>query len=389
MPTRPFRAADLDDAQFCIAAARVLQSADDEDADDMAGLLLFAAAEPLMRSIRQEIGNEHLSVESIRRDAAAQGFGGDVFSANIYDRFGFHLDELETVVEKLQVPLVVRIKRDRFTGEECVLLLLRRLRTPGTLLSLTKETGRSISQISLASNWAVRFIRRRWAHLVDERSFTDWAPHFRAFADAFSRAGLPLKNLIGFIDGKLWKIARPGKFQKIMYSGHKRIHGIKTQGIIFPNGLQPYPFGPVNGSRHDGFLLRESGILELMAEVCNDLGEDFILFGDSAYPRDKYLWAMYKEVGGVMPAWQAVFNADMSPERVAVEWGFGKVVSLWPFLDVRNNMKVLRMNVQTWIEAAFVLTNMHTCLYGSAVSRKYGLGRPNLDAYMSGNGQHN
>ncbi|KAL1519908.1 hypothetical protein AB1Y20_023397 [Prymnesium parvum] len=86
MPTRPFRAADLDDAQFCIAAARVLQSADDEDADDMAGLLLFAAAEPLMRSIRQEIGNEHLSVESIRRDAAAQGFGGDVFSANIYDR---------------------------------------------------------------------------------------------------------------------------------------------------------------------------------------------------------------------------------------------------------------------------------------------------------------
>mmetsp|Transcript_18930 Transcript_18930/g.28494 ORF Transcript_18930/g.28494 Transcript_18930/m.28494 type:complete len:174 (-) Transcript_18930:725-1246(-) len=153
MPTRPFRAADLDDAQFCIAAARVLQSADDEDADDMAGLLLFAAAEPLMRSIRQEIGNEHLSVESIRRDAAAQGFGGDVFSANIYDRFGFHLDELEIVVEKLQVPLVVRIKRDRFTGEECcVLLLLRRLRTPGTLLSL-RRSRRRLGAASARSPW--------------------------------------------------------------------------------------------------------------------------------------------------------------------------------------------------------------------------------------------
>ena len=61
---------------------------------------------------------------------------------------------------------------------------------------------------------------------------------------------------------------------------------------------------------------------------------------------------------------------------------------LWPFLDVRHKMKVLQMNAQTWIEVAFVLTNMHTCIYGSAVSKKYGLGRPSLDAYMSGNGNH-
>ncbi|KAL1504141.1 hypothetical protein AB1Y20_010551 [Prymnesium parvum] len=143
MPTRPFRASvDLDDAQFCIAAARVLQSADDDDADDMAGLLFFAAAEQMMRCIRQEIGNEHLSVENIRRDAAAQGFGGDVFSANIYDRFGFHLDELEIVVEKLQVPLM---HQPDLLGEQL-------------------------------GYWAVRFIRVRWAHLVDERSFTEWAP---------------------------------------------------------------------------------------------------------------------------------------------------------------------------------------------------------------------
>ena len=164
------------------------------------------------------------------------------------------------------------------------------------------------------------------------------------------------------------------------------MHGIKTQGLIFPNGIQPYPFGPINGSRHDGFLLRESGILDIMHESCTRLGKDYVLFGDSAYPRDRYLWAMYKEVGGRMPAWQAVFNADMSPERVTVEWGFGKVVGLWPYLDVRNKMKVLRSNPQTWIEAAFVLTNMHTCIYGSALSRKYGLGRPDLEQYMSGCG---
>lgn len=224
--------------------------------------------------------------------------------------------------------------------------------------------------------------------MIDERSIEDWAPQFPSFAQAFASSGLPVNNLIGFIDGKLWRVARPEKFQKVLYSGHKRVHGIKTQGIMFPNGIMPYPFGPINGSRHDSLLLRESGILDIMEEICNQCGQDYILFGDSAYPKDRFLWAMYKDIGGHMPPWQAVFNADMSPERVTVEWGFGKVVGLWPFFDVRSKMKVLRMNPATWIEVGFVVTNMHTCLYGSAVSRKYGFGRPNLAAYMSGNGNH-
>ena len=232
-------------------------------------------------------------------------------------------------------------------------------------------------------------LARRWAHLVDDRSIEHWASHFETFATAFRKHGLPVDNLIGFIDGKLWKVAKPTKFQRVLYSGHKRSHGIKTQGLVFPNGIQPYPFGPICGSRHDSFLLRESGILDIMEELCNKLGKDYVLFGDSAYPRARFIWAMYKDAGAsAMPAWQAAFNADMSPERVGVEWGFGKVVMLWPFLDVRHKMKVLQMSAQTYIEVAFVLTNMHTCIYGSAISNKYGLGRPSLDAYMSGNGHH-
>jgi hypothetical protein len=82
----------------------------------------------------------------------------------------------------------------------------------------------------------IEHVHTKFPHLIDERSFTSWAPHFRSFADAFQRAGVPVPNLIGFIDGKLWPICRPGRYQSVMYSGHKRIHGIKTQGIVFPNG---------------------------------------------------------------------------------------------------------------------------------------------------------
>ena len=88
-------------------------------------------------------------------------------------------------------------------------------------------------------------IHKTIPHLLDERSFTSWALHVQSFADAFQVAGVPVPNLIGFIDGKLWPICRPGKYQSVMYSGHKRIHGIKTQGIVFPNGdVNPSPIHP-------------------------------------------------------------------------------------------------------------------------------------------------
>ena len=83
----------------------------------------------------------------------------------------------------------------------------------------------------------VEHIHERFPHLIDERSFTSWAPHFHEFADAFDKAGIPIPNLIGFIDGKLWPVCRPGKYQHVLYSGHKRIHGLKTQGLVFPNGV--------------------------------------------------------------------------------------------------------------------------------------------------------
>ena len=155
----------------------------------------------------------------------------------------------------------------------------------------------------------------------------------------------------------------------------------------------PYPFGPVNGSRHDSTVLRRSRILTILRDVCrggphawrdapNGLGEDFRLFGDSAYPLSRFLWRMYK---GAMPVWQRLFNRDMSPERVSVEWGFGKIVNLWPFLDYRKKHKVLLSPVGLHFAVGNILTNMHTCLSaGNIVSLHFRMPPPSLEAYMAG-----
>ena len=56
--------------------------------------------------------------------------------------------------------------------------------------------------------------------------------------EGFSRAiyakGCPLTQCWGFIDGTAKSIARPIYNQRIMYSGHKRIHCLKFQVIQMP-----------------------------------------------------------------------------------------------------------------------------------------------------------
>ena len=51
----------------------------------------------------------------------------------------------------------------------------------------------------------------------------------QSFAEAIHNAGCPLQNCWGFIDGTLRPCCRPVKNQRILFSGHKRIHGVKFQ----------------------------------------------------------------------------------------------------------------------------------------------------------------
>ena len=74
-----------------------------------------------------------------------------------YLDYGFHLQHLEQVVAALNPPEEFETRGGHiFSGEEGVLLLLRRFRTTSNLSSLTKDTGRSRSAISEAVNFMVR-----------------------------------------------------------------------------------------------------------------------------------------------------------------------------------------------------------------------------------------
>ena len=76
-------------------------------------------------------------------------------------------------------------------------------------------------------------------------------------------------------------IKEPSKF----YNGHKRVHALKFQTIVSPDGLISHMFGAMEGCRHDSGMLRESGLLtELENLRAAPDGGVYAVYGGPAYP---------------------------------------------------------------------------------------------------------
>lgn len=65
------------------------------------------------------------------------------------------------------------------------------------------------------------------------------------YATAISDKEAALDNHFGFVDGTVQPISRPGEMQRIVYSGHKRVHTLKLHSVATPNGRIANMFGPV------------------------------------------------------------------------------------------------------------------------------------------------
>ena len=101
--------------------------------ESIADLLIDEACKPFARQRLQEIGPERLSLERLQREARERGFEPDDLSTSIWSKYMFRLADLPAVVEALDPPPGFRTPSGLFSGEEGVLLLLRRFRTTDAL----------------------------------------------------------------------------------------------------------------------------------------------------------------------------------------------------------------------------------------------------------------
>ena len=119
-----------------------------------------------------------------------------------------------------------------------------------------------------------------------------------------------------------------------------------------------------------------------MRVPCRYARRTYQLFGDPAYPLSPWLSAPFPVVANMTGA-EARFNRDMSSVRITVEWGFGKIKGNWAYLDFERGMKPYLNDLQRMWPVAQILTNCHTCLYGSQTGNYFGVMPPSLEQYIA------
>lgn len=178
---------------------------------------------------------------------------------------------------------------------------------------------------------------------------------------------------------------RPSKGQRVFYNGHKRKHAIKFQGVMTPDGIFVDLHGPVPGTRHDAFLLTDSGLVpKLEGNMNSAAGEPFFIYGDPAYGLQSHIMCPYQEVSnGPLTPEMIGFNKSMSSARVAVEWGFKEMTSKWAFVDMKGQQKIWLSPVGRHYKVATLLSNVHGCLNGgNQISQYFKMKPPLLEEYL-------
>lgn len=154
-----------------------------------------------------------------------------------------------------------------------------------------------------------------------------------------------------------------------------------SKSVETPNGLIAHMFGPIEGRRHDAFMLAESGLQEKLIHITKPNGDPYVVYGDPAYGLSHNILAPFR--GAHLTVREKQFNIRMSKVRTSVEWGFGKICQYFSFLDFKKNLKVLLQPVGKCYLVACILINCHTCLYGSVTSSYFNIDPPNLEKCLT------
>lgn len=275
------------------------------------------------------------------------------------------------------------------------------------IAKLFKESGQPV--ISRIVSWFIDHMLTHFLHLIqsEERtallmwsSCTDYFVQCvrgkgGEYGERFAQVGM-------FIDGTFNHTCRPEQreehsqigrdTQRAVYSKYYGGWGLKYLHCVFPNGIIGQLWGPVDGRRHDGHLFAISGIDDKLACLSEQSGSiihgdatpsnyDYYLFlqshafahlltghGDSAFPATSHM----RKGGG----W------ELGRRRICVEWTIGKVLQQGASLDMSAHQQIYLNRPGSLYLVGCLLTNFHTCVYGSQTGLYFSCKAPLLASYM-------
>ena len=156
-------------------------------------------------------------------------------------------NEIPRLAESLDIPETFFCQGTTAPGIEGLCLLLRRLTY--CYSDLIPRFGRPIPELSMIYNIVLDHIYNTHGYRISQWNNTILDPvSLERYAEAIHNKGAALDNCIGFIDGTVRPICRPGELQRVVYNVHKRVHALKLQSFTLPNGMIANMYGPVGKS---------------------------------------------------------------------------------------------------------------------------------------------
>ena len=300
-------------------------------------------------------------------------------------QFRFKKEDIYNLAVALRLPADFRCANGVVVDSiEALCTCLKRMAYPCRYADLVPRFGRPVPQLCMITNKVIDFMVDTHGQLLRSlnQSFLS-RENLQRYADAIYQKGAALDNCWGFIDGTVRPICRPKQNQRVLYNGHKRVHAIKFQSVVAPNGIIANLFGPVEGRRHDSGMLAMSGLLEeLETHSFSPTGQPLCIYGDPAYPHRVHLQCPFARRAVLSPEEQA-FNQSMSQVRVSVEWVFGDIVNYFKFTDFKKDLKIGLSAVGKFYIVCALLRNAMTCLYGNSTSKFFDVQPPALDRYFN------
>ena len=164
--------------------------------------------------------------------------------------FRFTKSEIPRLAEALDIPGTFFCHQGTTApGIEGLCLVLRRLTYPCRYSDLIPRFGRPVPELSMIYNIVLDYIYNTHGHRISQWNHTILDPvSLERYAEAVYDKGAALDNCIGFIDGTVRPICRPGELQRVVYNGHKRVHALKFQSFTLPNGMTANMYGPLGKS---------------------------------------------------------------------------------------------------------------------------------------------
>ena len=265
------------------------------------------------------------------------------------------------------------------SSELAFALLCVQLSFPHRLWELSKIFGRSEAYLSIVWTDTIEYLDSRYKRIIRWHPVLQYR-RLKRYAKALQRFGGG-GHIWGFLDGTFVGIARPIYRQKLTYSGYKKKHGIKFQGLVTPDGLIASLAGPFMGEVNDNRMVTESRLLAQLRHVFEDR-EELYLYGDQAYTQLYGIIAPYTG-GREAPPHQRAFNKRMSSMRIAVENAFGLTQVLWTRNAFSKRLKIGQSAVASHYRMAVLLTNIYTCIRGNQISGRFLVRPPSLRSYLT------